>query len=115
MSLEYFHGSLLATSITDIHSANRKEEKYIAGHRAKIKLNGAKSFYAVIFCSTLFFCSFLFPVMQMIYWTIKFPKYFQDINFWNIGFNTLLLVFLSCILMVIFAFIANYGNRVTKS
>ena len=39
MSLEYFHGSLLATSITDIHSANRKEEKYIAGHRAKIKFN----------------------------------------------------------------------------
>ena len=83
--------------------------------RSKIKLKGVKSFYAVIFCSVLFFCSFLFPVMQMIYWTIKFPKYLQDINFWNIGFNTLLLVFLSCVLMVAFAFIANYGNRVTKS
>ena len=83
--------------------------------RSKIKLKGVKSFYAVIFCSVLFFCSFLFPVMQMIYWTIKFPKYLQDINFWNLGFNTLLLVFLSCVLMVVFAFIANYGNRVTKS
>ena len=51
----------------------------------------------------------------MVYWTIKFPKYLQDLNFWTIGFNTLLLVFLSCVLMIVFAFIANYGNRVTKS
>ena len=51
----------------------------------------------------------------MIYWTFKFPKYLQDLNFWSIGFNTLLLVFLSCVLMITFAFIANYGNRVTKS
>jgi len=83
--------------------------------RPKIKLRGLKSFYAMIFCSILFFCSFLFPVMQMVYWTVKFPKYLQDLNFWNIGFNTLLLVFLSCALMIIFSFIANYGNRVTKS
>jgi len=83
--------------------------------RPKIKLMGLKSFYAVIFCSLLFFCSFLFPVMQMIYWTFKFPKYLQDLNFWDLGFNTLLLVFLSCVLMIVFAFIANYGNRVTKS
>ncbi len=84
-------------------------------NRPKIKLKGLKSFYAVTFCGILFFCSFIFPVAQMIYWTIKFPKYLQDLNFWNIGFNTLLLVFLSCVLMVTFAFIANYGNRVTKS
>ena len=51
----------------------------------------------------------------MIYLTVKFPKYLQDLNFWNIGFNTLMLVFFSCILMIIFAFISNYGNRVTKS
>ena len=84
-------------------------------NRPKIKLSGIKSFYATIFCSTLFFLSFVFPVSQMIYWTFKFPKYLQDLNFWIIGFNTLLLVFLSCILMILFAFISNYGNRVTKS
>ena len=83
--------------------------------RSKNKLRGAQSFYAIVFCSTLFFCSFIFPVAQMIYWTFKFPKYLQDLNFWSIGFNTLLLVFLSCLLMITFAFIANYGNRVTKS
>ena len=104
-----------------LENYSRKKARYHSPARggflkgSKIKLKGVKSFYAVIFCSVLFFCSFLFPVMQMIYWTIKFPKYLQDINFWNIGFNTLLLVFLSCVLMVVFAFIANYGNRVTKS
>ena len=104
-----------------IENFSRKNAKYHSPSRGgfvnkpKIKLTGKKSFYATIFCSILFFFSFLFPVFQMIYWTFKFPKYLQDLNFWNIGFNTLLLVFLSCILMVIFSFISNYGNRVTKS
>ena len=37
--LEYFHGSLLSASISDIHLSNTKKEKYIAGHRAQIKIN----------------------------------------------------------------------------
>ena len=104
-----------------IENFSRKKARYHSTSRggfakkSKIKLTGIKSFYATIFCSTLFFLSFVFPVSQMIYWTFKFPKYLQDLNFWSIGFNTLLLVFLSCILMIVFSFIANYGNRVTKS
>ena len=104
-----------------IENFSRKSARYHSPSRgdfvkrSKIKLTGAQSFYAFIFCCMLFFCSFLFPVMQMIYWTIKFPKYLQDLNFWSIGFNTILLVFLSSVLMVVFSFIANYGNRVTKS
>ena len=104
-----------------IENFSRKKARYHSPSRGgfskkpKIKLTGIKSFYTIIFCSTLFFLSFVFPVSQMIYWTFKFPKYLQDLNFWSIGFNTLLLVFLSCILMIFFAFIANYGNRVTKS
>ena len=104
-----------------VENFSRKKARYHSPARGgfvkrpKIKLTGLKSFYVIIFCSLLFFCSFLFPVMQMLYWTFKFPKYLQDLNFWTIGFNTLLLVFLSCLLMVTFAFIANYGNRVTKS
>jgi len=39
LQLEYFHGSLLSASIRNIHSSNVKKEKYIAGHRAQIKLN----------------------------------------------------------------------------
>ena len=104
-----------------IENLSRKKAKYhspLKGgfvKRSKVKLRGLKSFYATAFCAILFFCSFLFPVMQMIYWTFKFPNYLQNLNFWNLGFNTLLLVFLSSILMIVFAFIANYGTRVTKS
>ena len=104
-----------------LESFSRKRAKYHSSlrggfvKRSKIRLKGIKSFSAMGFCSILFFCSFLFPVFQMLYWTFKFPKYLQDLNFWSIGFNTLLLVFLSCVLMIVLAFVANYGNRVTKS
>jgi len=81
----------------------------------KIELTGTKSLFAVLFCSALFFFSFIFPVSQMIYWTVKFPKYFQDINLLSLNMNTLLLVFLSSIFLVIFSFLTNYGNRVSKS
>ena len=112
---------LFIISLFFVENFSRKRARYHSSPRGgfvkrpKIKLKGAQSFYAMTFCGLLFFCSFLFPVTQMIYWTFKFPKYLQDLNFWGIGLNTLLLVFLSCILMIVFAFIANYGNRVTKS
>ena len=51
----------------------------------------------------------------MTYWTIKFPKYFQDINFWSLNINTLLLVFLSSLFLITFSFMTNYGNRVSKN
>jgi len=104
-----------------VENFSRKKAKYHSPskggfvNRPKIKLIGKKSFYATCFCSILFFCSFLFPVLQMLYWTFKFPKYLQDLNFFSLGINTLLLVFLSCIIMIVFSFISNYGNRVTKS
>ena len=104
-----------------VENFSRKRARYHSSsrgqtvNRSRIKLSGLKSFYTMSFCAVLFFLSFVFPVLQMIYWTFKFPKYLQDLNFWSIGFNTLLLVFLSCILMIVFAFVANYGNRVTKS
>ncbi len=104
-----------------IENFSRKKARYHSPSRGgfadkpKVKLTGKQSFYATFFCSLLFFLSFLFPVIQMIYWTFKFPKYLYDLDFLTIGLNTLLLVFLSCSLMILFSFIANYGNRVTKS
>ncbi len=103
-----------------IENLSRKGAKYhqpARGYKGipKIELKGKKSIFAILFCSSLFFCSFLFPVSQMTYWTVKFPKYFQDINFWSLNFNTLLLVFLSSICLIFFSFLSNYGNRVSKS
>jgi len=80
-----------------------------------IFLTGFKSFLAVTFCLLVFFISFIFPVLQMLYWTIIFPKHFIDLNVTELFLNTILLAFLSCCALISLAFVSNYANRVSKS
>ena len=100
---------------------SRKKAKYHLDsrggfkHKEKIKLSGVNSFFAFSFCFLLFFLSFLFPLGQMLYWTIKFPENFFDINVINLLLNTLYLVTLSSFVLITFALISNYGNRVSKN
>ena len=100
---------------------SRKKAKYHLDTRGgfkqkeKIKLSGTNSFFAFLFCFLLFFISFLFPLGQMLYWTIKFPENFFDINVTNLLFNTLYLVVLSSLVLITFALISNYGNRVSRN
>jgi len=51
----------------------------------------------------------------MLYWTLKFPKYFQDSNLVALNLNTLILVIISTIVLIFFSFLTNYGNRISKS
>jgi iron(III) transport system permease protein len=51
----------------------------------------------------------------MTYWTFKFPKYFQDIDLWSLNLNTLFLVVIASLTLLTFAFLINYGNRISKS
>jgi len=83
--------------------------------KSLIKLNGYKSFFAFTFCLIIFLISFLFPVSQMLYWTIIFPQHLANLNVGKLFFNTILLVSLSSCLLIALAFISNYGNRVSKS
>jgi len=83
--------------------------------RKKIELYGLNSFFAFFLCFIIFFLSFIFPISQMLYWTIIYPKNFFDLNIYDLILNTLLLVSLSSIVLIIFSFISNYGNRVSKS
>ncbi len=99
---------------------SRKEARYHQPGRGfkpitKIKLNGKKALIPFTICSVILFLSFLFPVSQMIYWTIKFPKYFQDLNIINLNLNTLRLVLLSGVTIVFVSLIINYGSRISKS
>ena len=99
---------------------SRKDARYHQPGRGfkpiiKIKLTGKKSIIPFAVCSLILFLSFLFPVSQMIYWTIKFPKYFQDINIINININTLILVLMASISIVIISLFINYGSRISKS
>ena len=82
--------------------------------KQKTKLYGYKAYYAFSFCFILFFLSFLFPLSQMLYWTIKFPENLYDLNIINLLLNTLYLVFLSSLVLIFFALISNYGNRVSN-
>ena len=83
--------------------------------RKKIELNGFNSFFAFLLCFIIFFLSFIFPISQMLYWTIIYPKNFFDLNIYDLILNTLLLVSLSSTILIFFSFISNYGNRVSKS
>jgi len=104
-----------------LENFSRKKAQYHTppkgGFKSKslVALNGKKSFLAFLFCFLVFFISFLFPVLQMLYWTIIFPKHLMDLNITQLFLNIILLVFLSCCLLILFSFISNYGNRVSKS
>ena len=104
-----------------LENFSRKKAQYHSPTKGGFKsksvntLVGYKSLLAFSFCFFVFFISFLFPVLQMLYWTIIFPKHFIDLNVAELFVNTILLVILSSAVLILFAFISNYGNRVSKS
>ncbi len=104
-----------------LENLSRKKAKYHFNSRGgfkqkeKIKLVKKKSFFAFIFCFFIFFMSFLFPLSQMLYWTIKFPENLYDLNILSLFLNTLYLVILSSFALIIFSLISNYGNRVSQN
>ena len=86
-------------------------QKVVLRKKEKIKLYGSKSFFAFSFCFILFFLSFLFPLSQMLYWTIKFPENLIGVEIIDLLLNTLYLVSLSSLVLIFFALISNYGNK----
>ncbi len=104
-----------------IENFSRKNAKYHFNTREglkqkeKLKLYGAKSYLAFIFCFTIFFLSFLFPLSQMLYWTIKFPENFFDLKIFELLMNTIYLVTISSFILISFSLMSNYGNRVSKN
>ncbi|MDC3022608.1 iron ABC transporter permease [Candidatus Pelagibacter sp.] len=104
-----------------LENLSRKNAKYHFNSKAgfkqkhKTQLSGKRAFFAFTFCFLIFFLSFLFPLSQMLYWTMKFPENLFDLNILDLLTNTLYLVTLSSILLIIFSLISNYGNRVTKN
>jgi len=104
-----------------LENLSRKKAQYHSPSKGGFKkksltnLYGLKAWFAFLFCFFVFFISFLFPVSQMLYWTIIFPKHLVDLNLVELFFNTIILVLLSSIVLIGFAFISNYGNRLSRS
>ena len=104
-----------------LENLSRKKAQYHSPTRGGFKkkalttLHGYKALLAFSFCFSIFFISFLFPVLQMLYWTIIFPKHLIDLDLISLFSNTIILVFLSSFVLISFAFISNYGNRLSRS
>jgi len=104
-----------------VENLSRKKAKYHFNSKGgfkqkeKINLSGKKSFFAFIFCFIIFFLSFLFPLSQMLYWTIKFPENLFDVDIISLTLNTIYLVVLSSFVLIVFSLISNYGNRISKN
>ena len=104
-----------------IENLSRRKAKYHFNSRGgfkrkeKLKLYKSKAILAFTFCFVIFFLSFLFPLTQMLYWTIKFPENLLDLDIINLFLNTIYLVFLSSIILILFSLISNYGNRVSNN
>ncbi|MDC0046033.1 iron ABC transporter permease [Candidatus Pelagibacter sp.] len=104
-----------------LENLSRKKARYHSNtkggfkHKEKSQLSGIKAFYAFFICFLIFFLSFLFPLGQMLYWTIKFPENFFDLEVISLTLNTIYLVCLSSLVLIFFSLISNYGNRVSKN
>ena len=96
-----------------IEKFSRKKARYHLNTRGgfrqkeKIQLFGGKAFLAFIFCFIIFLLSFLFPLSQMLYWTIKFPENLFDLNIIKLSLNTIYLVLLSSFVLISFSLISN--------
>ena len=104
-----------------LENISRKKAQYHSTTKGGFKkkslttLHGYKDILAFSFCFLIFFISFLFPVIQMLYWTIIFPKHLIDLDLISLFSNTIILVLFSSFVLISFAFISNYGNRLSRS
>ena len=81
----------------------------------KTKLVGIKAFLIFLFCFLIFFASFVFPLLQMIYWLIKFPGSFDLKSIFTLSLNSITVITITCLALIVFSFIVNYGIRVTDN
>ena len=112
---------LFIFSLFVLENLSRRKAKYHFNSRGgfkqkeKLELSGNKAVLAFVGCFFVFFMSFLFPLSQMLYWTIKFPENLFDLQVIDLLLNTLYLVFLSSLVLIMFSLLSNYGNRVSNN
>ena len=94
-----------------LENLSRKKAKYHSNMKGGFKkkekqdLSGGSAILAFTFCFVIFFMSFLFPLSQMFYWTLKFTDNLFELKIYQLLWNTLYLVFLSFFVLIILSFI----------
>ena len=81
----------------------------------KINLKGKKRILAFLFCFPIFFFSFLFPLFQMLFWSLTFPNSFDFLEVISMNFNSIKLIFFASTVIIFLSFFVNFGTRVLKS
>ena len=79
------------------------------------ELKGFYNFLAFFICFLIFFISFIFPLLQMIYWSIIHSNYFYNFDLLALNLNTLFLILTTSSILLTFAFLCNFGNRLLKN
>ena len=92
------------------HDSSTKLKKIKPKH-----LKGFYNFLAFFICFLIFFISFIFPVLQMIYWSIIHSKYFNNFDLLALNLNSLFLILTTSSILLSFAFLCNFGNRLLKN
>lgn len=80
----------------------------------RIKLKGIKAFLAFAFSFLVFSLGFLIPVLQLVHWTLLTYKKILNIKFLELMFNSVLIAFISSVLIVIIALIIANFNRINE-
>ena len=117
LSLFLFVLILLFFYLENISSKNSRYhsiDKALHQKKIKSKLVGKKAFYAFIFCFLIFFFSFLFPLLQMMFWVIRFPEHFTSLDIKQLNINTFIIISVSSFVIITSSFYANFGLRVLK-
>ena len=82
--------------------------------KQRINLYGFKAFFAFFVCFCIF-NKFCVPSYSNAVLDNYISKNFFDLNIFQLFLNTIYLVFLTSLVLLIFSFISNYGNRVSRS
>ena len=95
-----------------IENSMRKNSRFHSlkndGRKQKIYLSGYKGCMAFLFCFGLLSISFILPFFQMIYWSLKFPEYYESLNILELNINTFLLIFCTASILILIALITNF-------
>ena len=105
-TIEYF-----SRNKAKYHENNKDSFK----QKKPVKLLGINAILASIFCNSLFFFSFIFPISLMLFWFLKFPNFFSFNEFLKLNINTFILVFFSCIFLIFVSLFNNFTNRIINT
>ncbi|WP_019674107.1 ABC transporter permease [Psychrobacter lutiphocae] len=91
----------------------QKRRSYLpsTGQRQRKTLKGVSNFWAFLFCSLVFVVAFALPMLQLIFWVIKYYHIDLDNRYWGFVFNTILIAGLAAMVIALIALVTAWLLR----